>query len=342
MKALVYQKPGILSLDDRPMPRPDDGEALIEIRYAGICGTDMAIVSGKHPRAHPPLVPGHEFSGLVVEAPNNRYGIKPGDSVVPYPLISCGSCHACRTGNPHVCRSLKLLGIDCDGGMAQYATVPMHMLFRFQSELPFDMATLIEPLAVCLHGIRESRLKIQDHVLISGAGPIGILTGLLLKDAGLSSLYLSEPDPYRLSVCARLGLQAIDVKRTDLVSFIRSRTADEGVDLLFEASGAEAAAGQMTEWVRCKGQIVMLSVHKEPRLIDLRQINFKEINLIGSRVYTREDFSLAIHCAMRLRPQLEAVVTHRLNLADGAGGLKLIDDPNADTLKVLINCSTNP
>lgn len=338
MNALVYREPGVLALEKRPSLEAAPGEALIDIHYAGICGTDIAIVGGKHPRAKPPLVPGHEFSGIVRTIPENAAGIKPGDRVVPYPLICCGKCHACRTGNAHVCRVLRLLGIDRDGGMAQVASVPVDMLYRFPESLPFDIASLIEPVAVCVHAIRESRLKYRDTVMITGAGPIGLLTGLLLKDAGAENLFVAEIDDFRLSMCAQFGLASIDVKQVDPVAFIREQTDGEGADLLFEVSGAAEAARQMTELVRGRGQIVMLSVHKDPRAVDLRQLNFKEIDMIGSRVYAREDYALAIGCTVRHHKHLEALISHRLPLTEGAKGLDLIADPKVNTLKVLIDC----
>jgi len=338
MKALVYEGPGRVEVRDAPQTH-SPGEALVKVSFAGICGTDMSIVGGKHPRARPPLIPGHEFSGVITSVDENQQGFKVGDRVTAYPLISCGKCIACRTGAAHVCNTLRLLGIDRDGAMAEYASVPLDMLFKLPDELADDVAALIEPVAVCVHAIRESRLRLRDTVLVTGAGPIGLLTGLLLRSSGAREVFISEMDDFRLSMCKRFGLEAINLKSQDVVAFIKDRTSGDEVDVLFEASGAAIAAAQMTELVRPRGQIVMLAVHKEARPIDLRQINFKEIDMIGSRVYTRQDYDLAIPYCAEHSEELAQLITHRVPLEDGPSAFKMFATPEEHSLKVLIDCN---
>ncbi len=337
MKALVYEGPEILSVRDieaKQLP----GEALVRVAFAGICGTDMAIVGGKHPRAKAPLVPGHEFSGVIESIDANSRGFAAGDRVTAYPLISCGRCIACRTGNSHVCNTLRLLGIDRDGAMAEYVSVPPDMLFKLPDELSDEVAALIEPVAVCVHAIRESKLRYRDTVLVTGAGPIGLLTGLLLRSSGASRVFISEMDDFRLSMCRRFGLEPIDLKTQEIVPFIKQQTNGDGVDLLFEASGSAAAAAQMTELVRPKGQIVMLAVHKEARPVDLRQVNFREIDMVGSRVYTRQDYDLALPYCAGMISELEQIITHKVPLADGPRAFEIFTNPQEHSLKVLIDC----
>lgn len=337
MKALVYEEPGKVVVREVPVQQRA-GEALVRVALAGICGTDMAIIGGKHPRAKAPLIPGHEFSGIIESVESNTAGFKAGDRVTAYPLISCGKCIACRTGNSHVCNTLRLLGIDRDGAMAEYASVPLDMLFRLPDELDYDIAALIEPVAVCVHAIRESALKYRDTVLITGAGPIGLLTGLLLRSSGASGIYISEIDDFRLSMCRRFGLEPIDLKSQEIIPFIKEKTGGDGVDVLFEASGSADAAAQMTELVRPRGQILMLAVHKEPRPVDLRQINFKEIDMLGSRVYTRQDYELALPYCAAMADELRQVITHRVPLADGPSAFSIFTSPKENSLKVFIDC----
>jgi len=268
MKALIYKGPHSVEVEERQIPK-EKGNALIKVKFSGVCGTDLAIVDGKHPRAQAPLIPGHEFSGHVVEVEDNMENIKAGDRVTMYPLLSCGNCLACRTGNRHVCNTLKLIGIDCNGCMAEYASVPPNMLIKVPDEIDDEIAALLEPLAVVVHGIYQSGFNMMDEVMITGGGPIGILTGIVLKEIGASHVYITEIDKFRLSVCKKLGFTAIDVEACDPVEYIMGKTDGEGVDLLFEASGSQFAAQQMTDMVRCKGTICMLGVHKKPAPVDL-------------------------------------------------------------------------
>lgn len=337
MKALVYMGPKNVVVEERNIPDNKDC-ALIKVSYAGICGSDIGIVSGKHPRAKAPLVLGHEFVGVVESIKENECGIKKGDRVVTYPLIVCGKCLACRTGNEHVCNSLGLIGIDVDGGMAEYASVPIEKLYKVPEGLEDDVATLIEPLAVIVHAINEIGVKFGDVVVVTGAGPIGLLTGLALRDAGASDVYFTEMDDFRLSMCKEFGFKAIDIKNSDAISVIRQNTNNEGADIIIEASGVPKAALDMTEMVRAKGRILMLSVHKQPDPVDLRQINFKEITVLGSRVYTRNDFQYATQYALKIKEDLAKLISHRVPLKNGDEAFRIVDDRNVNKLKILIDC----
>lgn len=338
MKALIYKDTDTLKTEEREIPCKKS-EVLVKVKYAGICGSDLSIVSGKHPRAVAPLVPGHEFSGVVERIDSNANGFVMGDRVVINPLVSCGLCRACRSGNEHVCNTLRLIGIDWDGGMGEYASVPMESLVKIPDELEDDVSALVEPLAVAIHGIRESRLSFLDNVLIIGAGPIGLLTGIVLKDSGASDIYITEVDDFRLSVCKELGLKAIDAKTTDISSFIKKNTGGEGADIVFEASGNAIAARQMTDFVRVKGTVLILSVHKDPHEVDLRALNFKELTFTGSRVYSKLDFEKAVNYAVEIKDALKRIISHRVPLSEGSKAFEFANDKNSNALKVLIDCS---
>ncbi|HBE78466.1 MAG TPA: dehydrogenase [Firmicutes bacterium] len=335
MKALVYQGPHAVGIEERPIPH-QKGNALIKVSYSGICGSDLSIVDGKHPRAKAPLIMGHEFSGKVMEVESNQDNITVGDRVTMYPLLSCGKCLPCRTGNSHVCRMLGLIGIDCDGSMAEYVSVPTHMLVKIPDAIDDEIGALLEPLAVVVHGVHQGRFRVMDEVMITGGGPIGILTGIVMKNIGAAHVYITEIDPFRLSVCKEVGLDVIDMEKENPIEYIKEKTDGEGVDLLVEASGVPVAAQQTTELVRCKGTICMLGIQKSLTPIDLRQLNFKEITMVGSRVYTKEAFKQAVNFAPQINDVLRKVITHRFSLADGVKAFEAIHDKKQNTLKVLI------
>ncbi len=336
MKAIKYLSPHNIATVETDVPVPDAGEALVKVHFTGICGTDMAIVSGRHPRAQPPLIPGHEFAGEVVELrPDdgpNAFAV--GDRVTAYPLISCGQCWACRNGFEHVCSSLKLIGIDTDGFMGQYATVPIEALYQLPDDLPMEKGALVEPLAVGVHAVSMANLAANDFCVVIGAGPIGLVVALCLQAAGCREVVATDLNEYRLQLAAKLGLATVDVSQCDVTEKILELTDGTGADVVFEAAGSESAAMQMTQIVRPRGQVIVVSVHKAPHPVDLRAINFKEITVIGTRVYTRADYERAIQLAEDL--PIEQLISHKVPIDDGVNGFNLMSNPQG-VCKVLID-----
>ena len=335
MKALVYAGPKRAEVRDVPQPAAKAGSLLLDVRWCGVCGSDMGIWLGTHPRAKAPLIFGHEFLGIAAE---DGVKIKKGDRVAAYPLLSCGHCRACRTGNAHVCNSLGLIGIDVDGGMAERVRVDENVLYRVPEAVSDRAAVLIEPLAVIVRAVHQARFRTQDTAVVVGAGPIGILTGLMLRYSGAARVIISDVAEKRLALAAGLGLETVDVTKQDLLSVVRNATDGEGADVCFECSGSPAAAMEMTELTRVSGTICMVAVHKHPHEVDLRQLNFMEQTLVGTRVYTREEFGQAAALCEKLAPQLEKLVTHIVPLRDAAGVFDRIADPANGTVKVVIDC----
>lgn len=336
MKALEYIGPKSVKIVDKNIPKAKEGKVKIDVKYCGVCGSDIGIYLGTHPRAKAPLVLGHEFLGFIAE---DGKIFKKGDRVVGYPLVSCGACLPCKTGSPHVCENLKLIGIDFDGGMCEYINVDEDILYKVPKEVCDESASLIEPLAVTLRAIHQSGFKARDKVAIIGAGPIGILTGLVAKKFGAEEVFISDLSEKRLSVAKELGLTTVNISKTSLERVIDERTLGNGVDITFECSGAAQAAIEMSKITRISGTICMVSVHKHPHEVDLREINFKELSIIGSRVYTKQEFEKAVNYSKEIDKELKKIVTHILPLAQSEDVFNLISNPNNGTLKVLIDCN---
>lgn len=335
MKALVYTGPRTVEVRDIPKPQPNAGEILLKIRYCGVCGTDIGIFGGTHPRATAPLTLGHEFVGEVVDG-SDRFAA--GQRVVAYPLLSCGTCHACRTGQPHVCDSLRLLGIDMEGGMAEYLAVPEDMLFAIPDDLSDQIAALVEPMAVAQRAVEQSGLRLSDRATILGAGPIGLLVALAARQAGAAKIIVSDIDPFRLSLAASFGFTTVDLRNQDLTEKILAETNGDGADVVFECAGAEAAARDMTRITRSGGTICLASLHKAPSPVALLDIAFKELRLIGSRVYTKEQFQRSIELASTLADDLEQLITRTLPLSAASSAFGHVSDLHKNDVKVLINC----
>ncbi|WP_119310051.1 zinc-dependent alcohol dehydrogenase [Cohaesibacter haloalkalitolerans] len=338
MKALVYTAPHKVEVQDVPEPKGRSGAAKVKMHYCGICGSDIGIFAGKHPRAKAPLVLGHEFVGTIEEIKDGSGRFAVGDRVVAYPLISCGECLACRTGHPHVCKSLKLIGIDMDGGIADHAWIDEDVLFKVPDTMTNEIAALVEPLAVVVRSLHQAKFNVLDSTVVTGAGPIGVLTAIVLKHSGASRIVVSDVDQARLDVCKDLGLETVNVKDTNLVDYINDSTNGEGVDIVFECSGAPSSAAEMTKITRIGGTICMTGIHKEPRPVDLRDMNFKEQNLIGSRVYTKNEFEVSVAYAQTITEDLKKVITQIVPLTQSEGIFDMIADPAVNTVKVLVDC----
>ena len=341
MKALVWTNKELVEIKERELP-DYSGKVLIKVAYAGICGSDVSVYMGKHPRARIPLVMGHEFTGTVeaigegVDTP-----LAVGDHVVVNPLYYCGRCRACLSGNTHVCRSLRLFGTDTDGGMAEYAAIPEKNILKLPKDMPLKTATLIEPVAVVIHAFRMIKKPFYGSAAVIGLGPMGLLSALMLKEAGVSSLWCIETNPERAERGRALGLEVIDPISCDTVEYIRERTDGEGVDILVEASGSAAAAKSMTAIAGVRAEILLLSVFKEPAAIDLRTVNFAEQTIIGSRVYTGVDFKDAIDYTNKHADMLSPVISHVRPLDEAQSTFSEIVSGKTNTMKVLLEIDPN-
>jgi (R,R)-butanediol dehydrogenase / meso-butanediol dehydrogenase / diacetyl reductase len=313
MLAARYLGPHRVKSQEVAVPEIGDEEALIEVEACGFCGSDINIIAGTHPRAKAPLTLGHELSGRIIELRTSETELAIGDRVTTYPLISCGHCHACSHGHAHVCKDLKLYGFDLDGGMAQFVKLPVSSLIKLPDGMSARIGALIEPLAVAVHGVARANLDQVKLAVVLGAGPIGILTALVAQARGVPQVIISDVLASRKEFAESLGLRAVEAGE-NLRNMVMELSDQNGADLLFECAGHPSSALEMSALVRSRGVIVNLSVFKKPVAIDMQAINFKEIEILGSRVYERKDFETAISLAMNL--PLESIVTHAYSLHD--------------------------
>lgn len=334
MKAGLYLSEKRVSVGELDKPTLSDNQALIKVSYAGICGTDMMIYSGKHPRAKAPLAMGHEFSG-VIEDINGKTILNIGDRVVIEPTISCGHCKACMSGQTHVCKQLRLIGIDLHGGFAEYVAVPFDRLHLIPDALPDATATLAEPLAVAVHTVRKSNLKVGDDVVILGAGPIGLLIGLIAKRAGANQVIISDISPYRIAKAQDLGFIAMDARKGRVIEEAMNLTDGNGVDIVFEVAGSQETAKQMVDLAKIQGQIVVVSIFKIPPMVDLAKMHFREISLTTTRCYSGEDFKTAINIMAKKEIDVTSIISHHILLDEIKKGFSLMEKPD-ESLKILV------
>ena len=334
MKAALWTGPERIEVKKVERPIPGPGEALVRVAYGGICGTDIMIYLGKHPRAKAPLTMCHEFAGTIVQAEGST--LATGTPVAINPLLTCGTCYACQNGLPHVCKTLQLVGIDRDGGFAEYAVVPQHTLRPIPPSLPLAQAALIEPLAVGVHAVRASALKVGDVTAILGAGPVGIMTAQVARLAGARIVFVSERSPKRLAIARELGFEVIDTTTQNVVETIMDATNGVGLPVVFETAGVQATIAESAKLVRPGGEVLQVGMPKTPPTVDVTMLLFREIRMTPIRVYREEDFAQAIAIAATGRIDLVKPVTHILPL-DRLGEAMELAHQATDACKILLD-----
>lgn len=326
------------SVETAQAVEPAAGEVQIDVAFCGICGTDMHVYHGNmEERIGNHRVIGHEMSGVVSATGEGVSGFEPGQPIVVRPLDHCGDCPACNAGHAHVCHNLKFLGLDTDGAFQNKWTVPAHTLHSLPAEISLQHAALVEPVAVACHDVRLGRVAKGEDVLVVGGGPIGILNAMVARDAGANVL-VSEVNEHRLRIATGMGFDCINPAKDDLVSVVNERTGGKGADVIFEVSGTQPGVDAMTAAAATRGRIVMVAIHASRPQIDLFQFFWREIEMIGARVYEPEDYDKAIKLVANGAIDAKAMITDVQDLSQINAAFKSLDeDPQA--MKSLLKCS---
>lgn len=339
MRAIVYEGPGKLVLKDVPQPRiSHPGQVLIKVSYTGICGTDLVVWQGGLTRVIPPVILGHEFVGVVIDSSGGDE-VAVGDKVAVEPLISCGQCLPCRSGNYHVCRNLRLQGVDVDGGFTSYVLAPAAKVYKLAQSLSLKEAAFVEPLAVAIHMVRRAKMEAGDYVVVLGAGPIGMLVAMVCRELAAKKVVLAEVNPFRIKLAQEYGFSIINPTKDNLKEKVLDETNSEGADVTFELAGHPDTAAVMTDITRIRGTILQGSVFKQPPQIQLQHITFKEIQMLGSRVYNSQDYMVAIDFLEKGRinvkplistviPLEEAIIKGFIAIKNGEPLMKVLVKPD--------------
>ena len=288
-------------------PGPD--EVQIEVAYAGICGTDLHIFHGSmDQRVSTPATIGHEMSGRIAAVGTAVQGWAVGDAVTVMPLAWDGTCPACLAGNTHICQNLDFIGIDSPGALQERWNVPADVLVRLPEDLRLDHAALVEPVAVAVHDVRRSQLVPGEKVVVIGGGPIGVLIASVARASG-GDVAVIELDPARRTAVADLGFTTLDPTATDQVAWVNEWTGNAGADVVFEVSGAAAAVLGATDLAKVRGRLVVVAIHSVPRPMNLHRVFWRELTIIGARVYERQDFERAVGMLAEGRIPADALIT---------------------------------
>jgi len=313
MKAVIYRGKGNVTVSDWPMPEVRPGHVLVRVRACGVCGTDRHIYHGEF-WSKPPVVLGHEFAGEVVALGEGVNDLSPGDRVAIDPNIACGTCRPCHQGKIHLCENLMAVGVNYDGGFAEYCLAPRKQLYPFAGDLPWDEAAMAEPVACCVHGIDLAGIQPGQTVLVIGGGAIGQIHAQLARLSGASRVIVSDPVASRRQLALDLGADAALDPQTMTVDEMRQALAG-GADVVIEAVGSAATAEQSVQLAAAGGTVIWFGVAPGAARSTIAPYDIfrREITIRGSFVnpFTH---SRALHLLTSGRLHVGPLITRRVSL----------------------------
>lgn len=335
MRSVSYIGSGRVEVSEQPAAVPAAGEVQLSVAFTGLCGTDMHIIHGSmDARVTTPLVFGHEMSGIVEQIGAGVEGWSVGDRVTVMPLQWDDSCPACLAGHRHICQNLDFVGIDSPGSLQQRWNVRAEWLIRLPDDMPLDIAALAEPTAVAVHDVRRSELRPGDKVVVIGGGPIGLLIASVARHLG-AEVVVIELAPARRAQIAELGFETLDPRVTSQDAWVERWTGGAGADVVFEVSGAAAAVLGATSLAKVRGTVVVVAIHPTPRPIDLQRVFWRELRLLGARVYERRDFDTAVGLLAEGAIPTELLITKIVPLSQVQSAFDDLEQGNA--LKILVD-----
>jgi 2-desacetyl-2-hydroxyethyl bacteriochlorophyllide A dehydrogenase len=284
-------------------------------------------------RVTTPATIGHEMSGTIAEIGPGVEGWAVGDAVTVMPLDWDGTCPACLAGNQHICQNLDFIGIDSPGALQQLWTVPASTLVRLPQSVSLRDAALVEPVAVAVHDVRRSELAPGDKAVVIGAGPIGVLIATVATAFG-ADVVVAEIDPHRRAAAEEMGLRTVDPSAVDQVTWVEEWTDGAGADVVFEVSGAAAAVLGATSLAKVRGTLVVVAIHSQPRPIDLHRLFWRELRILGARVYERRDFERAIELVAQGAVPADRLITAVVPLPEVATAFETLEAGRA--MKILV------
>jgi 2-desacetyl-2-hydroxyethyl bacteriochlorophyllide A dehydrogenase len=336
MKALLIEGTGRTGLHDVPDQGPQDGEVLIGIRHVGLCGSDLNTFRGLNPLVELPRIPGHEIGGEILKVGANVPAhLVPGTPVTVLPYTSCGACSSCRKGRTNACRYNRTLGVQQDGGLKERLVVPHEKVVPVAT-IALRHLALIEPLSVGFHAVERGRVAAGDKVLVLGCGMIGMgaLLGAARKGAEVTVLDIAAD---KLALAQELGAaHTISPTTEDAAARVEQLTSGDGYDVVIEAVGVPETFTQAIDFACFAGRVVYIGYCKAPVSYRTQLFNLKELDIMGSRNATLDDFGRVIACLEEMGESADRLVTTTFPFAEAARALPFWEANRATELKIMV------
>ncbi|MFC5405952.1 zinc-dependent alcohol dehydrogenase [Cohnella soli] len=324
MRALVYEGPKTMNIRNVPVPVPGENDVLVRVERVGICGSELGGFLGHNSLRVPPLVMGHEFSGVIAQTGSGAVKFRVGDRVTVNPLGTCGECEECLGGNEQLCESRKLLGAHAPGAFAEYVFVPEKDVYLLPDSVSFDQAAFTEPFACAVHLCRMLSLKPEERLLVLGAGPIGLFALAAARTLGLQNIVVADLNADRLRIAAKLG--GIPARGDEEIAALKP---SKGFHAAVDAVGAAATRLRCVESVRRGGRVGLTGLHEAETTLPINAIIREEVKLFGAFAYSRNDFETALQWIAEGRIDLLPWTEH-LPLEEGQASFeKLVSGPGS-------------
>ncbi len=338
MKVVYVEEPGKIEIREKEMPILKKGEALLKIKYCGICGADVATFTGNQPFTTYPRIPGHEFSAEIVEIEENDRGLKVGDIVTANPYFNCGHCYSCERGIVNACTDNQTMGVQRDGSFAEYVAMPIERIYPGKG-LSAKTLALIEPFSIGYHAVSRGHIKPGHKVLVIGAGAIGIFAAVSAKLKG-AEVYISDVFEKRLENALKFGVDGIiDVSKEDLLEKTKEITNGNGFDICIEAVGQSATFLNCIDAAAFGADIILIGNGKKETTFNHSILLKKELNVYGSRNALKKDFLELIDLISSGKINVDHIVSDIFDKEDAIKGFDALVHNDGSRFKVLIKMS---
>ena len=342
MKAIKLEKPWDISCVEVEKPVPAQGEALIKIITAGICGSDIGAFRGTNGLVSYPRIIGHELAGIVESVPEdpalNPKGFQVGDRVVCEPVLFCGKCYPCRIGRTNCCMDIKVLGVHVDGGMREYFCHPADHLVKIPEGMSWEEAAMAEPLTISLHGVHRGQVTEGEYCAVIGAGPIGLLAALAAQAYGGHAI-LIDVIQERLDYAKSVGVEyVVNSAKDDPVAYISELTGGEMCPFVMECSGANSAIRQTLDLASFAGRIVYTGWPKKETSLPTDVFTKKELDLRGGRNSAKE-FEEVLELISSKRVDVKSILTKVVSMDEAPETIVDIEKNPGNYMKVVVKVS---
>ncbi|MBR5827180.1 MAG: zinc-binding alcohol dehydrogenase family protein [Clostridia bacterium] len=335
MKAIVIPTPNEIEIRDIPMPEVKEGEALLKVKYVGICGADLASFTGNQPFTTYPRIPGHEFSAEIVEIPENDKGLKAGDIVTCNPYFNCGECYSCKRGFVNCCTDNQTMGVQRDGAFCEYIAMPVERIYKGKG-LSAEELALIEPFSISQHAVSRAEIKETDNVLVIGAGPIGLFALLAAKQK-CGRIVVADILDNRLALAKEYGADAVvNTKAQSLEEFTKEFTDGNGFDVCIEACGAPETFLACIDNAAFAGNIILIGNGKRETTFNHSVLLKKELNVHGSRNALKDDFINNIDIVAEGKADVMKMVSGVYDMENAIDAFEALRNNNGTLAKLLI------
>ena len=327
MKSIVIQKPNEIALVEREIPEPGPGELLIKVMASGICGTDLHIFRGEYLGQYP-VIPGHEFSGMVMSTGRLVARFRQGDRVAVEPNIACDNCINCLNNRQNFCLNWQAVGVTLPGGMEQFVVVPEKAVFSI-GDLPFEHGAFVEPLSCVIHGIERAHIALADQVAILGAGPIGNLLLQMARLQGAARITVLESNSGRAELARQLGADQVVARMEELQM--------DTYDVVIDATGVIPVMNRSIDFARKGGTVLLFGVPPSGKIMEMEgfKIFQKGLTLLSSFTSVRNSYQ-AVGLLQSGQVQVEPLISHRLPLSELPRAFEMIESRDPTVKKVIM------